>query len=440
MHTHTVPSSPQLAQHPAKQREEPALRLLHTSDWHLGRSFHGNSTLPQLREVLGALPGIVREHDIDAVLVAGDVFDHAAPAAELYGVLADAIRGLREAGASVVITSGNHDNAARLGFQSEWAALGGVHVVTRGDAFRRPVELADEFGPVDVFAIPYLEPMLHTSLFPGEKVRTHHALLGRVLKEARALAAERGNRSVVMSHCFAANTGPARDASPAEIAAAGEGLVWDLTAGGVDVVPAAVFEGFDYAALGHIHGRAELTAKIRYSGAPLHFSFSEAAKPRGGWIVELDAAGYRDASWVDVPIPRPLARIRGSLDEILTGEAFGEHEHSWVEATLTDPVRPIDAMRRLRERFPYCAHIEFAPDVGPVAAEASYTERVARKSDIDIVDEFLGLVRGGERLDDAERELVREVIAEVGAAGTGPADDARPAGTDGVTAAQGARG
>lgn len=384
------------------------MRLLHTSDWHLGRSFHGNSTLPQLREVLGALPQIVREHGVDAVLVAGDVFDHAAPAAELYGVLADAIRGIRDAGATVIVSSGNHDNAARLGFQSEWAALGGVHVVTRGDAFRTPVTLTDEFGEVDVFAIPYLEPMLHTTLYPDEKLRSHAALLGRVMDEVRALAAARGNRSVVMSHCFAVNS-----SAPEAVAAAGEGLVWDLTAGGIDVVPAEAFNGVDYAALGHIHGRSTLTPQIRYSGAPVHFSFSEAAKPRGGWLVDLDADGYREASWVDLPVPRSLARLRGSIDELLGDDQFAVHEASWVEATLTDTVRPIDSMRRLRERFPYCAHIELAPATLPDAPQTTYTERVARKSDIDIVDEFLGLVRGGERLDGTERDLMREVLAEV---------------------------
>lgn len=394
----------------------PVLRLLHTSDWHLGRSFHGNSTLPQLREVLGAIPGIVREHGIDAVLVSGDVFDHAAPAAELYGVLASVIQGIRAAGATVVITSGNHDNAARLGFQSEWAALGGVHVVTHADAFRRPVQLTDELGTVDVYAIPYLEPMLNTTLFPGEQLRSHQALLGRVMDEVRALAAARGNRSVVMAHCFAVNGGG--DAAESEIEKAGEGLVWDLTAGGLDVVPTAVFAGVDYVALGHIHGRAELTAQIRYSGAPVHFSFSEAAKPRGGWIVELHAEGYHDATWVDFPVPRPLARIRGTLDELLGDAGLAEHEASWVEATLTDAVRPIDAMRRLRERFPHCAHIEFAPAARGERVETSYTERVAKKSDVDIVDEFLGLVRGGERLDESERELIRAVITQVtGASG-----------------------
>lgn len=411
------------------------MRLLHTSDWHLGRSFHGSSTLSHLREVLGAIPGIVREHGVDTVLVAGDVFDHSAPAAELYGVLAEAIRGIREAGAVVVMTSGNHDNPARLGFQSEWASLGGVHVVTRPEGFREPIELFDEHGAVDVYPIPYLEPMQHTGLYRGETLRTHAELLPRVMTEVRELAAARGSRSIVLAHCFAANFGRGEAAvadagarpDPSEVAAANTGLVWDLTAGGVDVVPASVFDGIDYVALGHIHGRMILTERVRYSGAPLHFSFSEAGKPRGGWIVDLSAEGLAHAEWVDLPVPRPLVRVRGTLDELLTAESYSEHVGSWVQATLTDRVRPVDAMRRLRERFPYCAHLEFEPEGNvPEATSQSYASKVERKNDLEIVDEFLNHVRNGVGLDSNEQTIVREVIAEVRSSGTEHAETVTP--------------
>lgn len=386
------------------------MRLLHTSDWHLGRSFHGHSTLPQLRTVLGAIPGLVRQHEIDAVLVAGDVFDHAAPAAELYTVLAEAIRGIREAGAIVVMISGNHDNAIRLGFQAEWAALGGVHVLTGPESFRRPLELSDAHGAIDVYGIPYLEPMLQRDLFPGERIREHGELLARVMGEVDAQRAERGNRSIALSHCFAANLkNPDPDQDPL---AAGADLVWDLTSGGLDLVPAEVFSGPDYVALGHLHGRSELSPSVRYSGAPVHFSFGEAGRPRGAWVVELGAAGLEGVEWVDFPIPRPLARLRGTIDDLLEGEEYAAHAGDWVEATLTDAVRPIEAMRRLRERFPFCARIEFAPEgVRPERAR-SYASRVARRGDTEVVDEFLKHVRGGEGLDEGERGLLAEVLVE----------------------------
>lgn len=401
------------------------MRLLHTSDWHLGRSFHGHPTVPQLREVLAELPRLVREYRVDAVLVAGDVFDHAAPAADLYAVLAEVIRAIREAGAVVVLTSGNHDNASRLGFQAEWAALGGVHVLAAADAYRRPVVLHDEHGTVDVYGIPYLEPMLQRALYPGENLRTHHELLARVTIEISELRAARGNRSVVMAHCFAVNAAVpsavsdssqsaegSRDASDYREAAAG--LQRDVTSGGLDLVPASVFAAFDYAALGHLHGRQTLGEGVRYSGAPLHLSFSEAGKPRGAWLVELDAAGRSSVEWLDLPVPRRLTRLRGPLETVLTDGSYEEFEQDWVQVTLTDAVRPIDAMRRLRERFPFCAQLAFAPEGAAPRAKRSYTARVERRADLEVVDEFLQHVRAGEGASAGEREILAEVLAAAG--------------------------
>ena len=413
------------------------MRVLHTSDWHLGRTFHGFSTVPQLREALGAIPAIVREHRVDVVIVAGDVFDHAAPSAESYELLAWAIGAIREAGAVVVLTSGNHDNAIRLGFQSEWAALGGVHVITKADAFRRPLELSDEHGSVDVFGVPYLEPMLQRSLYPNERLTEHATLLERVTSEIDAMRDERGNRSVVIAHCFAQNIGGVTDTgenvagdggweddapagSAVEGAAGiedpGAGLQRDLTSGGVDVVPASLFAAHDYVALGHLHGRVTLAPNIRYSGAPVHFSFGESAKPRGAWLLELGAEGLETVEWVEFPVFRPLARLRGTLDELLSNPEPAVHEGSWVEATLTDRTRPIDPMRRLRERFVYCARIELAPEGEESHADKSYASRVRGKSEMELVDEFLQHVRAGEGADEQEKHMIREVIAELGSA------------------------
>ena len=402
------------------------MRLLHTSDWHLGRSFHGTSTLPQLREVLAAIPEIVRNEQVDAVLVSGDVFDHAAPAAELYGVLAESIRGIREAGATVVMISGNHDNAARLGFQSEWAALGGVHVLTRADAFRSPLTLHDADGPVDIYAIPYLEPMLQRSLYPGERLNTHADLLGRVMADIAELRDARGHRSIVLAHCFAARhhqSAPmvqGADTGLGQAAAQGvqdddaaADLVWDLTSGGVDVVDASIFEGHDYVALGHLHGRQVLEERVRYSGAPIHFSFGESRKPRGVWIVDLDAGGFAQATWRDLPVPRPLSRLRGTITDVERDAAFAGAENNWVEMTLTDPVRPVDAMRRVRQRFPYCVHVLFEPEGAPAAAPSSYTAQVKSRTDSEIVDAFLQHVRDGIGMNAEERALLNDVLATV---------------------------
>jgi len=383
------------------------MRILHTSDWHIGRSFHGHSTLAHLTLVLDALVEIVRSEAIDVVAVAGDIFDSATPAAENYEVLTSALRDIRAAGAVVVMTSGNHDSATRLGFNAGFTGLAGIHIVTRHELHDQPIVLDDEHGPVNFYALPYLEPALIRHEYPDETLRTHEQTLGFVMGRVRAHLAANPARSVVLSHAFIADV-VSSGASDTQVER-------DISAGGIDLVPLSVFDGPDYVALGHIHGRAELSPRARYSGAPLHYSFSEAGKPRGGWVVELTATGLGEVRWVDLPVPRRLTVLTGTLESLLTDVAHSDVEQHWISAVLTDQVRPMDAMRRLQERFPHAATLEFRPDVTAAERTTSYRERVGTRSDAEVVAGFLELVRNGVGPSEAERELIADVIAEASA-------------------------
>jgi exonuclease SbcD len=378
------------------------MKILHSSDWHIGRAFHGHSTLDHLSVVLSALVDAVRENEVDVVAVAGDIFDSAMPSADCFAVLSTALRDIRAAGAQVVMTSGNHDSAARLGFHSEWLGLAGIHIVTAHDAYATPIGIDDEYGTVDFYGIPYLEPSMFRHRHPEEELRTHEQVLGFAMNGIRADAAARGTRSVVLSHCFAAGIAASGEASDVER---------DITSGGLNVVPAAVFDGPDYVALGHIHGRAAISDRLRYSGAPLHYSFGEAAKPRGAWLVELDAGGLDTVEWVHLPVPRRLSVLTGTLDELLVDPEYSENEGDWVAAVLTDQVRPLDAMRLLQQRFPHCATLEHRPAVRAETTTASYRERIEAKSDEQIVAGFLELVRNGVGPTEYESAVIAEVVA-----------------------------
>jgi exonuclease SbcD len=386
------------------------MRILHTSDWHIGRTFHGHSTLANLRTVLAALAVEVRERSVDVVVVSGDIFDSATPAAEAYTVLETAVVALREAGASVVLTSGNHDSATRLGFMSRFSGLAGVHVVTRQEQHDEPIILSDEHGPVLFYGIPYLEPSLLRHHYPDAQLRTHEQVLAFVMDRIRADLSRRGGRSVVLSHCFAVNV--AKSGVPVEELGASD-VERDITSGGIDLVPLSIFDGPDYVALGHIHGRSALSERVRYSGAPLHYSFSEAAKPRGAWLVDLDAGGLASVEWVDLPVPRSLTVITGSLDDTLSDDALTEFENHWLSVVLTDTVRPLDGIRRLQARFPHCVTLEHRPAVTAEASVDSYAERVRGRSDIDIVSGFLAHVRNGVGPNDAEKAIVAGVLTTV---------------------------
>lgn len=374
------------------------MRILHTSDWHIGRSFHGHSTLAALRGVLAALTDQVRAHDVDVVIVAGDVFDSATPSAECYTLLTDALAALSDTGARLIVTSGNHDSAARLGFQSALLRAG-IHVVTRPEQVGTPITIDDAHGPVHFYGIPYLEPAIVRRLWP--EVRSQHQALAQAMGLVRADLAERGGRSVAIAHCFAAGVEPTPH------------LEREIRQGSLDVVPLAVLEGPDYVALGHIHGRQQLSERVRYAGAPLHYSFGEADKPRGSWLVELDAAGLASVEWLDLPVPRRLKTLRAPLEELLADERFTEFEDAWVCAQYTDPTPQLDPMRRLQARFPHCATVMHTPEGAHDIDGRSYAGRVREaRSDAELFDAFLRHVRAGEGASEAEFALVRELVGE----------------------------
>ena len=238
------------------------------------------------------------------------------------------------------MTSGNHDSAARLGFQSA-LLRDGIHVVTDPLSAGTPITIDDAHGPVHFYGIPFLEPALVRHLWPDVELRSQHATIEHVMGLVRSDLAERGGRSVAIAHCFAAGV----EATP--------GVEREIRQGSLDVVPLSAFEGPDYVALGHIHGRQQLSERVRYAGAPLHYSFGEADKPRGSWLVDLDAVGLASVEWLDLPVPRRLKTIRASLDELLTDARFAEFEDAWVCAQYTDATPQLDPMRRLQARFAY---------------------------------------------------------------------------------------
>ena len=374
------------------------MRILHTSDWHLGRSFHREGMLTHQATYLDHLLEVVETERVDLVVVAGDVYDRALPQVDAVRLADDTLARLAASRARVVISSGNHDSARRLGFSSRLIDSAGVHLRTDPAGVGTPVVLGDEHGEVVVHALPYLDPDAVREPW-GLGARSHAAALGEAMRRVRLdLAARPGARSVVLAHAFVGGSGDALQASDSER---------DISVGGVSLVPTSLFEGVDYTALGHLHGRHVLTETVRYSGSPLAYSFSEADHRKGSWLVDLGPGGVRSTEFVEAPVPRPLARLRGTLEELLGDPSLERHEGSWVQASLTDADRPVQAMDRLRRRFPHTMVLTFegrVPGLGALPARPS-----AGRSDHDVVAEFVRSVRGTAPSDD-EAALLREAV------------------------------
>ena len=367
------------------------MRIVHTSDWHLGRTLHGVDLLGHQAAYLDHLVELVRSERAEAVLVSGDVYDRAIPPVEAVALLADALARLCET-ATVVVTPGNHDSAIRLGFG---AALmrPGLHLRTRVAEVGVPVELTDEHGPVVVHALPYLDPdSVRVQLAPeGDEplARSHEAVVAAAMARVRAeLTARRTGpptRSVVMAHAFV-------------LGGQGSDSERDIRVGGVGSVPAGVFDGVDYVALGHLHGAQRLrpgpradgsSPVLQYSGSPLAYSFSERNHHKGTVLLTLGPDGVHGVpELVPAPVPRRLTQLEGTLDEVL---ATLEHRDDWVKVLVTDSARPTELVPRVRGVFPHALVVEHRPAHREAVDLAAVT---AARDPLDVAAEFVEHVTG----------------------------------------------
>ena len=386
------------------------MRLIHTSDWHLGRTLHGENLLPYQDGFLRWLLDEAVRQRAGAVVVAGDIYDRAVPPLDAVRLLDAALLRFAQAGIPVILTSGNHDSAVRLGFGGGLSEAAGIHLRTSVGDLARPVLLADEHGPVAVYGVPYLLPDAVMAEL-GVRTRTHEAVLAEAARLIRADAATRGiARTVVAAHAFVTGGQPAESER-------------DIRVGGVADVPAAVFAGFSYVALGHLHGaqRAGPDPEIRYSGSPLAFSFSEKDHVKSVTLAEIDAAGQVRTTLLPAPVPRPLREVRGTLDNLLAcADKPGADQHgadsgladlagAWVKVVLTDTVRPSAPMERLREKWPHTLILDFAPE-GQLTSSDADLERLASATDpVEICCMFVDFTSGGPA-DGAHRAVLRAAV------------------------------
>ncbi|ONH35627.1 exonuclease SbcCD subunit D C-terminal domain-containing protein [Protofrankia sp. BMG5.30] len=418
--------------------------VLHTSDWHFGRTLHRFDLLAAQAAFVDHLVEVVRAERVDLVVVSGDVHDRAIPPVAAMRLFDEALSRVRDAGAHVVVISGNHDAGARLG---DKAGLLDPRVRIRTDvsAIATPVTVEDAHGPIHVYALPYLEPAAvadalpavptpdpDDAAHPGDTATTtdssredtnsnksttisdtvntnsnekapigagralsHAATLGRAMRAVHADRARRGGRSIVCAHAWVSGG----QASESER---------DISVGGLAAVPAKLFDGVTYTALGHLHRPQALDEGLRYSGSPLPYSFSEAGDVKSSLLVEIDADGLCGLEEIPVPVYRGLARLRGRLAELMTAIDHERHTADFVSVVLTDPVRPLDAMATLQRRFPFALTLSHEPALDATGDELTYGRRVHGRSDLAVAEAFVTHVRS--EPSERERALLQAAL------------------------------
>jgi len=393
------------------------MRLIHTSDWHLGRTLHGESLLEHQATFLDWLLDQAVTHQADAVVVAGDIYDRAVPPQDAVELLDKTLAAFAGARIPMVLTSGNHDSAIRLGFGSALTEQAGIHLRTSVADITRPVIVTDAHGETGIYGIPYLLPDAVMDELGAE--RSHASVLAAAAARIREDAARRGlSRTVVLAHAFVTNAEPSESER-------------DIRVGGIGDAPAAVLAGCSYLALGHLHGQQEVpvpksSTKARYSGSPLAFSFSE-NQVKSVTLAEIDGAGTAATKLLPAPVPRPLRQVRGRLADLLARAStdLADLAGAWVKVVLTDQVRPAAPMERLREKWPHTIALDFAPEGGLTGADADLARLAETKDPVDICGSFVEYVAGAPA-DKAQRAVLREVVE----AAQHASDDPSEAGAD----------
>lgn len=390
------------------------MRLLHTSDWHLGRTLHGVDLMEHQSVFLDHLVEVVRSEQVDALLVAGDVYDRAIPPVAAVELLNDTLVRLTEL-TRVILTPGNHDSATRLGFAAP-LLRDRLVVRARVENVGTPVEIPSLDGDSSalVYALPYLDPDMVRHRLAGPDLddggapivpaRSHEAVAIAAMRRIHGDLRRRRDTSprvpaVLMAHAFVVGG----EASESER---------DIRVGGVDSVPLGVLSGFDYLALGHLHGPQRIGRELdpdtrgpvaRYAGSPLAFSFSEMHHTKSGALVTLDGDGVSDVQLVGTPQPRRLSEAVGSMDELLSRQ-FDEQARDWVRVFVTDTVRPSQLHARVKERFPHALIVQHRPVER--AGSGQLRTITAAHDPVEVSVEFITDVSGAAP-SDAETDVLR---------------------------------
>lgn len=373
------------------------MKFLHLSDLHLGKRVNEFSMTEEQDYILHKILDIVKAETPDAVVIAGDVYDKPVPPVEAIKLFESFLCALAEMNVAVLIISGNHDSAERLSFASGLLGGSGIYISPAYGGATAPVQLNDEWGEVNFYLLPFVKPANVARAFPNEDIQSY-------TDAVRAAIAHMGvnfsARNVLVTHQFV--TGAVRSQSE------------EISVGGADNVDGSVFEGFDYVALGHIHGPQKIGREtVRYCGTPLKYSFSEANHKKSATIVEMGAKGEVEVKTVDLVPRRDWVQLHGTYAAV-TAKSFvdGQNRDNYFKIVLTDEEDIPEGAAKLRYFYPNLMALEY--DNSRTRAEANLSEGgdVSNKTPLELFAELYEK-QNGRQMTEEMSSLVGKLISDI---------------------------
>lgn len=372
------------------------MKLFHLSDLHIGKRVNEFSMIEDQKYILTQILYAADQEKPDGILISGDVYDRTIPTAEAVQVFDAFLTRLSEQKIPAFIISGNHDSAERLAFGSSLMGKSGIYFSKVYDGTVEKIPMQDAYGTVWIYLLPFLRPSTIRHALPerAEEVRSAADAVRIALEQTKI---DEKERNVLLAHQFV--TGAKRcDAE-------------ELQVGDVDQIPAELFASFEYVALGHIHSPQKVGREtVRYCGAPLKYSFSEAGQEKSITVVELKEKSSVDLRTIPLKPLHDLRKIRGTYLEV-TAKSFYENRdcEDYLQVILTDEEDVPDGMAKLRTIYPNLMRLEYDNKRTRSNAEVRAAERVEEKSELELFQEFYEL-QNNQLMTEVQEQFVEELL------------------------------
>ena len=373
------------------------MKILHLSDLHIGKRVHEVSMTEDQEYILTKILHIIDDEKPDAVLIAGDVYDKSVPSAEAVTLFDDFLCRLAKRSVPVMIISGNHDSPERLAFGGRLLESSGIHISPVYGGEIRPITLRDAYGETDFWLLPFIKPIHVKRFFPDEEIVTYTDAVRAALKD---LPLDPQRRNVLVTHQFV--TGAATCESE------------ELSVGGSDNVDASVFDGFDYVALGHIHGPQNIgTNRIRYCGTPLKYSFSEAGHYKSVTLAELGEKGSLTLRTLPLIPKRDLRQLRGSFAQLTDPEQYRQGaKDDYLHIVLTDEEDIPEAVGKLRLIYPNILKLSYDNTRTREDRTVGDAGDVKTRSPLELFGELYE-IQNNQPMSDTQRSFALELIRNI---------------------------
>lgn len=370
------------------------MKFLHLSDLHLGKRVNEFPMLADQKAILAQILKIADDERPNAVLIAGDVYDKSVPPVEAVELFDDFLVKLAARKLPVYVIGGNHDSPERLAFCNRLIDASGIHISPAYGGDVRPLSLADGYGKVNIYMLPFVKPANVRRYFPEEQIESYTDAVRVAISKMQVNAAE---RNLLVTHQFV--TGAARCDSE------------EISVGGADNVDLSVFDAFDYVALGHIHGAQNISPRVRYCGTPLKYSFSEAKQQKSVTVAELKEKGTLEIRTVPLIPERDMHEIKGTYEEIASKNFYENttYRSDYMHVTLTDETDVPDAMAKLRVIYRNLMTLSYDNTRTRARTELGAAAETEKKTPLDLFAEFYEK-QNGAPMDEEQRAFVRELI------------------------------